>query len=112
MELSKLSSRSAMVFTLAVLSSASFGFSAASATHTIVIEGMKFVPETLAIKSGDTIIWENRDFLPHTVTSGKNFDSGEIKAGASWTRVIKAKGLLNYVCSLHPTMKASLAVKE
>ncbi|MCM2280261.1 MAG: cupredoxin family copper-binding protein [Bdellovibrionaceae bacterium] len=84
---------------------------AIAATHTITIEGMKFDPATLTVKRGDTIVWVNKDFFPHTATSeNKAFDSGEIKAGASWKRVVDTKGSFTYVCTLHPTMKGSLTV--
>src|SRR5688500_5792814 len=39
---------------------------AAPATHTIVIAGMKYSPETLTVKRGDIVVWVNKDFFPHT----------------------------------------------
>jgi plastocyanin len=80
--------------------------------HTIVIEGMKFIPESLEASSGDTVVWVNKDFFPHTATaSDKRFDSREIKANASWKYVLKKKGLIAYSCTLHPTMKGAITVK-
>ena len=38
---------------------------AAPKVHTIVIDKMKFGPVPAGIRSGDTIIWVNRDFLKH-----------------------------------------------
>ncbi len=85
---------------------------AVAATHTVIIEGMKFIPEAVTVKTNDTVIWVNKDFFPHTATTEKKeFDSGEIKAGASWKHVVKSKGYFTYVCSLHQTMKGSLTVK-
>jgi len=83
------------------------------ATHAVVIEQMKFTPGNLEIKSGDTVVWTNKDFFPHTVThQGKpGFDSKEIPAQKSWKHKFKQKGLFPYVCTLHPTMKASVEVK-
>ena len=42
---------------------------AAGKTHTVRIEGMKFVPERIEVAAGDTIVWTNEDFLPHRVTA-------------------------------------------
>jgi plastocyanin len=84
----------------------------ASGTHTIVIASMKFVPETLTVKAGDTVVWANKDFFPHTATAqDRSFDSGDIATDKSWKYVATKKGMFSYVCTLHPTMKATLVVK-
>ena len=81
-------------------------------THTIEIKGMEFVPASLAVNSGDTVIWKNEDVVPHTATStAKGFDSGGIEPGESWTYVAAKKGSFPYACSYHPTMKATLTVQ-
>jgi plastocyanin len=80
-------------------------------TRTIVIEGMQFAPVTATVKRGDTVVWVNRDFVPHTVTAAKRFDSGPIVAGAAWRFVAVAPGRYEYLCTLHPTMKATLVVE-
>jgi plastocyanin len=85
---------------------------AAPTTHTVVIEGMKFVPETITVKAGDTIVWVNKDFFPHTATAqDRSFDSLDIATGKKWQHVAKKPGTFSYVCTLHPTMKGTLAVK-
>jgi plastocyanin len=84
------------------------------ATHTVVMEGTAFQPDVLTINAGDTVVWVNKDFFPHTVTSESGgFDSKSIDAGKSWKYVStsKKKGEFGYVCTLHPTMKATLRVK-
>jgi plastocyanin len=81
-------------------------------THTIAIEGMRFIPADVEVSVGDTVIWKNQDVVPHTATSdSKSFDSGEIKAGASWKHVAKKAGSYAYICTYHPTMKAELVVR-
>jgi plastocyanin len=80
-------------------------------THTVVIEGLRFDPETLDVKAGDTIVWVNKDPFPHTATStAGGFDSHEIAAGKSWKFTPKETGAFTYVCTLHPTMKATIRV--
>lgn len=81
-------------------------------THTVIIEGMKFVPETLTVKSGDSVVWANKDLFPHTATSEEGgFDSQQIAANESWRHTFGKKGEFPYVCTLHPTMKAAITVK-
>lgn len=80
-------------------------------TRTIVIEGMQFAPATATVKRGDAVVWVNRDVVPHTATAGAAFDSGPIAAGGSWRFVPRAAGRYEVVCTLHPTMKATLVVE-
>jgi plastocyanin len=84
---------------------------ASAATHVVKIEGMQFAPATLVVKHGDKVVWRNADLVPHTATAAGHFDSRTIAAGASWTWVARKAGRYDYVCTLHPTMKASLLVE-
>ena len=85
---------------------------AAGKTHTVRIEGMKFVPERLEVAGGDTVIWENKDFVPHTVTAqARHLESGEIQAGKSWRYKVGKKGEIDYICRLHPVMHGTLVVR-
>lgn len=85
---------------------------AAAATHTVVIDAMAYTPATLRVKRGDTVVWVNKDPFPHTATAGdRSFDSREIASGKRWSYVAKTAGTHAYVCTLHPTMKATLIVE-
>lgn len=85
---------------------------ATSKTHVVVIENMRFDPQTLTARSGDRIIWINKDLVPHTATAdaGK-FDSHTLAPNASWTFVVEKPGNFPYVCAFHPTMTATLTVE-
>jgi plastocyanin len=94
---------------LAVLPAAAL---AAGKTHTVTIEGMKFVPGRLEVAAGDTVVWTNKDLVPHTVTaSGAHVESGELAPAKSWRFVAKRKGDMAYICRLHPVMRGLLVVK-
>jgi plastocyanin len=81
-------------------------------THTVKIEATRFEPAALTVAPGDTVVWVNADMFPHTATSPIGaFDSKEIRPGKSWKYVVPKKGLFEYICSLHPSMKASLRVR-
>lgn len=87
-------------------------FPAAAATHTVVMEGVAFVPATLTVKQGDTVIWVNKDLFPHTATAqDRSFDSPEMAPNQTWKYTTTKSGTFPYVCTLHPTMKGTLIVK-
>lgn len=80
------------------------------ATHTVVIEGLKFVPEALTVRSGDKVVWLNKDPYPHTATAKGVFDSRSIAEGRSWKYTAGKPGEYPYVCTFHPNMKGVLRV--
>jgi plastocyanin len=50
--------------------------------------------------------------FPHTASAqDRNFDSGEIAPARTWRYVVRRSGAMQYVCAVHPTMKATLIVK-
>ena len=57
----------------------------AAKTHTIAMDGTRFIPETITVKQGDRVVWVNKDPFPHTATAGGTFDSGSVAAGQSWS---------------------------
>jgi plastocyanin len=79
---------------------------------TVTIDSMKFIPASVAIEKGQTIVWVNKDLFPHTVTANDgSFDSGVINPGGKWTYKSKVKGTVAYKCILHPPMTAEIKVK-
>ena len=85
---------------------------AAGKTYTVTIEGMKFTPERLEVAAGDTVVWTNKDFLPHSVTaSGAKVESGDLAPGKTFRFIARKKGEMSYICRLHPVMKGVVVVK-
>ena len=80
-------------------------------THQVEIRAMQFVPATLTVNAGDTVVWTNRDVVPHTVTAAGAFDSQSIAGGQAWLHVVTGTGELTYGCTFHPTMTAKLTVR-
>ena len=81
-------------------------------THTVAMEDMRFQPEALTVAPGDTIIWVNKDVVPHSATSDAgSFDSKDIQAGHSWSYIAWNKGDFSYACTFHPSMKGMLHVE-
>ena len=78
----------------------------------VTIRLVKFSPETIEVKTGQTVEWANNDLTPHTVTSqGTKYLSGSIDAGASWRHTFTQAGRFPYYCTFHPEMKGSVIVK-
>jgi len=77
----------------------------------VAIDGMRFVPDALAARPGDRVVWVNRDLVPHTVTARDGrFDSRAIAPGASFAWVATGGGRVAYACLYHPTMVATLTL--
>ena len=98
---------------LCVAAAAGFGIPAVAAkTHTVAMDGTRFIPETLAVERGDRVVWVNKDPFPHTATAADGtFDSQSVAAGRSWSYVTHKSGKFDYVCTFHPGMKGTLLVK-
>ena len=85
---------------------------AASRTHSVTIEGMRYAPPHLVVHRGDRVIWANKDSFPHTVTARSGtFDSHGIAPNGSWYYVADKVGKYPYVCTFHPTMQGTLIVE-
>ena len=91
------------------------GGSRGPATHHIEIRAMQFEPALVDVAVGDTVVWTNRDIVPHTVTAAEHaaarFDSASIAAGAQWQYTVTAPGELGYICTFHPTMFGTLSAR-
>lgn len=83
---------------------------AGAAEHHVVIDGMKFTPQVVQVKKGDTIVWENRDMFVHNVTAA-GVKSGDLQPGTAWRWVVPSKMSFDYLCTLHPVMKGRVEVK-
>jgi plastocyanin len=83
---------------------------ARAVTHRIQIQGFVFEPADVAAAPGDTVVWTNLDFVPHTVTEdGGRWDSGSIGPNESWRLVVRAAD--TYHCTFHPNMQGRLSIR-
>ena len=77
--------------------------------NTVGMAGLKFQPGTLTVAKGTTVVFDNDDTAPHTVTARSGVtDSGVIDPGKSFSLV--AAESFDYFCSIHPSMTAKLVV--
>jgi plastocyanin len=84
-----------------------FSHIASAKIDTVHIVGMKFVPATLKIKPGTTVVWYNPTNMLHTSTSGTNcnpdgkWNSGFINQGKYFKHTFKTAGRYPYFCLPH-----------
>lgn len=79
--------------------------------HQVEIRNLTYTPSVLNVSPGDTIIWTNYDFVPHTVTADdESWDSGLIEANGKWQIVVTKDMYESYFCRFHPNMKAGVEV--
>lgn len=82
----------------------------------IVIQGSTFSPSSLTVKKGTTIVWNNSDNVPHTVTTQASvFDSGPLDPGDEFTWVATKldavdQAIVSYTCKIHPNMRGQITV--
>jgi len=81
------------------------------------LEAPFYSPNTINIKAGETLTFDNVDANFHTVTSGNqatgpdgNFDSGLLSAGEKFTLTLDKPGTYQYYCTIHPNMVGTIIV--
>jgi plastocyanin len=76
----------------------------------VAIADFKFVPPTVNVAVGGSVVWTNNDTQQHTATSAGNFDAGAIEPGASMSVEFETAGSFTYICSFHPFMTGTVVV--
>jgi plastocyanin len=85
---------------------------AGAADHLVIIQDMAFSPKVVTVRPGDTITWVNKDIFVHNVSAAAaGIESGELKPGQSWRRVLRQGESFDYLCTLHPVMAGRVEVK-
>ena len=77
--------------------------------HFVTIGRRRFMPETLKIEVGDTVIFYNDDTDPHRALSDtRSFDTGRMDYGDLRDIIIRAPGSHFYKCALTPGMQGNI----
>ncbi|HXW20554.1 MAG TPA: cupredoxin family copper-binding protein [Roseiarcus sp.] len=77
----------------------------------VAIDNFAFVPETITIKPGTTVTFENRDDIPHLVVdAASKFRSKALDTGDTFSVKFDSPGEFPYFCGLHPHMKGKVIV--
>jgi plastocyanin len=76
---------------------------------TVKMAGLSFAPGTLTVARGTTVVFDNDDTAPHTVTARSGgVDSGVLDPGKQFSLAVTDG--FDYFCSIHPSMTAKIAV--
>lgn len=78
----------------------------------VSIENFAFGPNAIAISVGDTILWTNDESsIVHTTTSDDGlWNSENIPAGSRFEHTFNEAGTFGYICTIHPSMTATITV--
>ena len=85
---------------------------AADKAQQVAIYNYKFDPAVLTVPEGTTVVWTNKDEVPHTVTStDKRFtSSGALDTSDTYSYTFTTAGTYSYFCTLHPFMTGKVVV--
>lgn len=84
----------------------------APASAEVKIDNFRFGPPTLTVLVGTTVIWTNRDDMPHTVVSTDGvFRSRVLDTDETFSFTFRNAGTFLYFCSIHPKMTGKVVVQ-
>ncbi len=91
----------------------------ANATGDVVkvdIKDIKFIPETINVKKGQTVEWTNSDgSIPHNVKKsggpGPEFASENLNDGDTYEQTFDTAGTIDYLCTIHSGQTGKIVVK-
>ena len=84
----------------------------AAATAEVKIDNFSFGPETVSVAVGTTVVWTNRDDIPHTVVSTDGvFKSKVLDTDEKFSYTFTKAGTFPYFCSIHPKMTGKVVVE-
>ncbi|NKE55545.1 copper-binding protein [Lentzea sp. PSKA42] len=100
---------SAVLAAFAVLTMLSTAPVASAEPHQIPISQFAYQPASMTVRVGDVVTWTNQDQAPHDVVAG-TFRSPMLETGQSWSYTFTQPGTFDYICSVHPDMRARITV--
>ncbi|MCP9489545.1 MAG: plastocyanin/azurin family copper-binding protein [Solirubrobacteraceae bacterium MAG38_C4-C5] len=79
----------------------------------VAMEGIAYAPTDVEVRVGQPVTWTNNDEVMHDViASGGEFESELFGEGETYSFTPTEPGTIDYVCSIHPNMMASITVVE
>jgi plastocyanin len=70
----------------------------------VTARDIRFIPESVTLKVGGTVVWMNRDAVQHNVTSVSgpaSFSSGNLTEGQGYQFTFTRPGTYRYLCTIH-----------
>jgi plastocyanin len=69
------------------------------------------LPAEIKAKSGDSVVWVNKDFVAHTATVAGGWDLN-IESDKSPRFVLRKPGAFDYYCRFHPNMTGKISCSQ
>jgi plastocyanin len=85
----------------------------AAGSTVVFIKSFAFLPPTIHVKAGESVVWVNCEptNIPHTSTDdGGSWDSGSLSPSADFVHLFPTPGTFTMHCAIHPFMKATVVV--
>ncbi|MFC1653645.1 cupredoxin domain-containing protein [Patescibacteria group bacterium] len=83
-----------------------------AATTNVSITSTGFIPESITIDEGDTILWTNDDTTEHTATDdGLSWDSDIISPGETGSITLIYAGTYTYSDTIDPSLTGTIVVQ-
>ncbi len=83
-----------------------------AATAEVKIDNFTFGPQTITVPAGTTVIWTNKDDIPHTSVSTEGvFKSKVLDTDEKFSYTFTKPGTYPYYCTIHPKMTGQIVVK-
>ena len=95
---------------LALLESLSAAGATAGEVVKVSIGDLTFAPAELTVHVGDTVEWDNADFVDHTATAKDGDWDVAIAAGKTGRVELNRTGTIAYYCRFHPNMTGTIKV--
>ena len=87
---------------------------AAAMKPAVTISNYSFLPATLTVDKGATVMWVNKDGDVHTIKSTggpETFSSPALDSGNRFGFTFQRAGTYHYICSVHPYMHGVIVVR-
>ena len=82
------------------------------ASADVKIDNFSFGPQTLTVSVGTTVVWTNRDDIPHTVVSTEGVFKSKVRdTDEKFSYTFTKAGTYPYFCSVHPKMTGKVVVQ-
>jgi plastocyanin len=96
-----------------VLAAVVLPVAAQDAPTAVSIDNFTFAPQATTVKAGTTVIWTNKDDIPHGIAWVKNVftRSKALDTDDSYSLTVTTPGTYAYFCYLHPHMTGTLVVE-
>jgi plastocyanin len=78
--------------------------------HVIPIASMHFGPVPAGLRAGDTILWVNRDIVPHSATARDGSFDVTLQPRQSVRVTLRRAGGIAFYCRFHPAMQGALTI--